>query len=238
MKHYVNIGIPILATCCLMLSCSTKMRIENAYKKNGIVNIRQPRNAEKKADTVTVPKIITYKDGNGKEKLLMDSEKDEKTGEDIPAMTLGEVTVTAKSKTVPERNGIISIPFVVTVPEDYAQKDWRITISPILDNDGIRHTLKPISIAGTDFRTMGKRREEILDHRMKKEMAIAQKMTERKRMFYPYLYKNDSTGTLKEKEYEDWKQEIDGLRSSWVLDTIISSNQSLSYYYKLIDISL
>lgn len=83
----------------------------------------------------------------------MDSEKDEKTGEDIPAMTLGEVTVTAKSKTVPERNGIISIPF-------------------------------------------------------------------------------------KEKEYEDWKQEIDGLRSSWVLDTIISSNQSLSYYYKLIDISL
>lgn len=168
----------------------------------------------------------------------MDSEKDEKTGEDIPAMTLGEVTVTAKSKTVPERNGIISIPFVVTVPEDYAQKDWRITISPILDNDGIRHTLKPISIAGTDFRTMGKRREEILDHRMKKEMAIAQKMTERKRMFYPYLYKNDSTGTLKEKEYEDWKQEIDGLRSSWVLDTIISSNQSLSYYYKLIDISL
>lgn len=48
MKHYVNIGIPILATCCLMLSCSTKMRIENAYKKNGIVNIRQPRNAEKK----------------------------------------------------------------------------------------------------------------------------------------------------------------------------------------------
>lgn len=232
MRHYVNIGIPVVAACCLMMSCSTKLRIENAYRKNGIVNIRQPKNAEKKADTVAVPKIITYKDGNGKEKMLMNSEKDEKTGEDMPAMTLGEVTVTAKSKTVPERNGIISIPFVVTVPKDYAQKDWRIIISPVLDNDGIRHTLKPLSIAGTDFRTMDRRREDILGYRMKKEMGMARKMTERKRLFYPYLYRNDSTGRQKEKEYGNWKKEMDELHSSWVLDTIISSDQSLSYYYK------
>lgn len=56
MKHYVNIGIPILATCCLMLSCSTKMRIENAYKKKRHREYKTAQECGKKSRYCNCPK--------------------------------------------------------------------------------------------------------------------------------------------------------------------------------------
>lgn len=233
MKHrYVKIGILLQAGCLVLLSCSTKRRIDSVYREMGTVNIRLPKRTEKKNDTVALPKILTYKDANGNEKLLTDSEKDEKTGENIPAVTLGEVTVTAKSRTIPERNGKISIPFVVTVPQKYAQRDWRIVISPVLDNAGARRPLKPISIAGADFRKMEGRREGIRLERMRRDVATTKKIAERESYFQPLLYRNDSTVRMKEREYGSWKEQMERMHRSWELDTIISSSQSLSYYYK------
>ena len=124
-QHIIIVGL------LMTVGCNTRSQLDRMYDKQGIVNIRQPLRSEKKeqADSTAVPQEIKYKDKDGKEINILSGEKD---GDDyLYSYQLQGVEVVAKSKTVPERNGMITISFIVCVPSSYLQKDWRITVHPI-----------------------------------------------------------------------------------------------------------
>lgn len=51
-------------------------------------------------------------------------------GERIRVYTLDEVVVTVKSRTLPERNGKVSIDFVVTLPKELQRNCQSVVITP------------------------------------------------------------------------------------------------------------
>lgn len=132
----------------LMGACTTGQRITMA-EKTGQPNIRQPFKSEQRDTTkrIKLPQQIKYKDNSGSEQVLS-ADLDTVTGEYFINQQLSEITVTAASKSVAERNGKISIDFIVTVPKDMMQQDWRLVVNPVLDNMGERRKLDSLQIAG------------------------------------------------------------------------------------------
>lgn len=66
---------------------------------------------------------------------------------------LGEVTVTAraKQKFAPERNGKVSVDFIIRVPKELLSADWRVSLSPkLLHNDSVV-LLDPVVLKGMHF---------------------------------------------------------------------------------------
>lgn len=141
----------ISASIGLMLTaCNTAQRlnrVENNYRNS----IRLPFRSEVR-DTakIKVPQYVTFKDNDGKDKLIMTAERDSVTGNyELTGGELAEVTVTAAAKSVAERNGKVNIDFVVSVPGSLMMKDWRMVIRPYLDNSGERIDLDSLEITGT-----------------------------------------------------------------------------------------
>ena len=231
--HALPILMPVIAFSILS-GCSTQRRLEEAYMVSGLVNVRQPANAEKKTEEnkVETGKHITFKDKDGQEKTVMTSVRDSTNGEYMLTSQLDEVTVTAKSKTVPERNGNITIAFMVSVPETYTKKDWRVTIHPTLDNEGEKHELKSVVVTGERFRDMEGRRKWYEERKLNRNIKENKRMVDRRKDFYPYFYKNDSTTEVLQRELDEWTDRNDRYSRSWVLDTIIRNRKNLEYYYK------
>lgn len=229
MRKRYTILLPMASAVILLLSCSTNKRIKEAYMKEGIINIRQPNNREKQTDTTSfVPSIAKVKDKDGKVKNVAQTEKD-KNGEDIASFSLGEIEVVAKSKIVPERDGMITIGFIVTVPSTYSQKDWRIIVSPTLDNDGNKIKMAPVAITGKTFEAIELREQLLQAKRLKRQISLEKGISERDKGFYPFFYKEDKRVQDKEEQYETWAK---GLNRSWVLDTMIQKDVAISYFYK------
>lgn len=231
--HALPILMPVIAFSILS-GCSTQRRLEEAYMVSGLVNVRQPANAEKKTEEnkVETGKHITFKDKDGQEKTVMTSVRDSTNGEYMLTSQLDEVTVTAKSKTVPERNGNITIAFMVSVPETYTKKDWRVTIHPTLDNEGEKHELKSVVVAGEQFRNMDGRRKWYEERKLNRRINKNKKRVERRKDFYPYFYRNDSTTDVLVRELDQWAEGNERYNRSWVLDTIVKNRKNLEYYYK------
>ena len=128
----LKIGVPkiIVVSLLLLVGCNTRYQLDRIHDRQGIVNVRQPLRSEKKEQAVStdIPKEIKYKDKDGKEINILSGEKD---GDDyLYSVQLQGVEVVAKSKTLPERNGMVTISFIVMVPQEYLQSGWRIKVEP------------------------------------------------------------------------------------------------------------
>ena len=79
------------------------------------------------------------------------STRDEKTGEDIRTVELEGLTVIAKSKQVPERNGKIALDFIVRVPSAMINDKWQLQLTPklYLPTDTIE--LEKLFLSGAEF---------------------------------------------------------------------------------------
>lgn len=64
---------------------------------------------------------------------------------------LGEVTVTARSRFTPERDGKVNVDFVVKVPRELLSDVWRLTLSPEILADDSVIALPEIVLKGKDF---------------------------------------------------------------------------------------
>lgn len=214
------------------VSCMTGSRINSAYKNNrNGVNIRQAKSNEKRqaSDTASImPDMVKFKDKDGKEMTVLNSVLDTVTGDYELAVSLNEVTIVSKASIVPERGGIITLPFVITIPGDFIQKDWRLTVTPTLDNDGRKTVLKPIVITGRKFQEMEDRermyKENSLSRKARKEGRMAQRMV-------AFGLTDDSSKEDRQK-YEDWKKALSDIEAGRMLDSIIPAGKALEYHYR------
>lgn len=152
-KIYSLVGVLTAVVTAILVSCSTGQRIFRA-EETDIANLRHPFKTEKKqkenADSTKYAgnkTVVTY-DKISEDGKYTEAELDKETGEYVTSMTIGEVTVMAKSATIPERNGKINIDFIIKVPQKLLQPDWRMVILPqLINGEQVMH-LDSIEIKG------------------------------------------------------------------------------------------
>jgi len=105
--------------------------------------------SEKKNDK-KLPDVIEMKDRHGNKTIYARTEH-EKDGEKHISVELGEVTVTAKMKSIPERFGKVDIDFVVTVPAQLIDKDWQVNLMPLLIKNGNHIPFQELVITGSEL---------------------------------------------------------------------------------------
>lgn len=129
---------------------------------------------------------------------------------------LSEVVVVAKSRFTPERNGRVSVDFVMKVPKDVLAEEYRITLSPKLYHNDSIIPLKDVILKGKAFYDSQKQDYEEYDAYIKSIVGKDQydsvffdrKGTEkdirnRQNLYYEEYYKEWS----KQMEFEKWKTE-------------------------------
>lgn len=137
--------------------------------------------------------------------------KDEKTGEEIVTVDLEEITVVARTKTVPERFGKVSLDFIVTVPNKLLDKRWMITLTPqLMKGDEIK-SLEDIVING-----------ELYDLYQKRGRSMYEALATR------YMYFNRSSDNITKHYLDKYNFKFN---EDARLDTIIPSDNSFKYYY-------
>lgn len=80
-------------------------------------------------------------------------EWDSLSNENVTTMKLNEVVVTAGStRNTAERNGLINLEFVVTVPKLLQDDNWMVNVRPVLMRGDIPDSLKELRFTGLQFR--------------------------------------------------------------------------------------
>lgn len=134
----------------LVVSCATHRPLDR-------VRISQP-NMEQKTDTAfELPQMIKWTDENGQTRIVTQAERDSVTGEEITTVQLSEITVTARSKQIAERNGKINLDFIVTVPASLINNKWQLQLTPVAYKPQDTIYLDKIFLSGSDFAKMQKK---------------------------------------------------------------------------------
>ena len=143
--------ITVTATGLILLACSSNQPLSR-------VRISQPNMMKRTTakDSISIPKNITWTDKQGKQHIVVQAEKDSLTGESITTVELSEITVTARSKQVAERNGKVNLDFIITVPRELINKKWQLQLSPVA-YAGDTINLEKLFLSGADFAKMQKK---------------------------------------------------------------------------------
>lgn len=131
---------------------------------------------------------------------------------------LNEVVVTSRSSFTPERDGRVSVNFLVRVPKELISSNWSITLSPqLLHNDSVV-PLKDLIIKGEEFynkqqsgyEAYGEYLASIVDKKdydsvFLDRKGIAQDIFDRQSL-YLGLYKSEWNDMM---DYQKWKKMMD-----------------------------
>ncbi len=141
----------------ILISCTMTHRLE---RRLPTADIRLP-----KGQTAETPEIedveravqrIAF--GPGRDSAYMlETEHDEDGEMTVNGGGIGTVYVVAKSKNVAERNGEISIDFIISIPADLQDANYGLQLTPMIENNHRIEALQPLSIRGELFSALQKR---------------------------------------------------------------------------------
>lgn len=199
---YIHLVLLLIMVC----SCRLTQKLENTdYRPQ----VNQPGKVTKNADTdIKEESVVKEADGNSDEQIRT---RDERTGEDIVTVALSEVTVVARTKTVPERFGKVNLDFVVTVPKTLIDKRWMITLTPILEKSGEKIELEDVAINGEIYRLFQEKGE-----------AMYSTLADR------YNFFTRDTTRIWDYFYRKYNLQYN---TDARLDTVISAGNNFNYYY-------
>lgn len=153
-QNIVYKSFVVAAACCLVISCSSNLKTvrENKLKAEITLPDRSKQgNRQNTAEQDTLPMMISYINPEGKPEYVLKNEMDTVTGESIGTITLQGVTVVARTKSVPERNGKIDLGFAISVPKSLLSERWCLTLTPAaLMKDSLEH-FQDVVLKGKDF---------------------------------------------------------------------------------------
>ena len=78
-------------------------------------------------------------------------------GERVMSLAIEEVTVTSRMRSIPERNGRVTLDFVVTLPKQLLGKSRNVVITPLLHNPDGAEALEDLVIRGGRFSLLQER---------------------------------------------------------------------------------
>lgn len=141
--------------CCLwmMFGCSVAGRLQRQQATACLAQLTRAERQERQQDSR--PQVVKLqRDSNTFYLAPVDTLAD---GERVMALQIEQVTVVAKMRSIPERNGRVVLDFIVTLPKQLLGKSRSVVITPILHKPDESVALEDLVIRGGRFSLLQER---------------------------------------------------------------------------------
>ena len=141
--------------CCLwmMFGCSVAGRLQRQQMTASLSQLTRAERQERQQDYR--PQVVKLqRDSNTFFLAPVDTLAD---GERVMALQIEQVTVVAKMRSIPERNGRVILDFIVTLPRQLLGKSRSVVITPILHKPDESVALEDLVIRGGRFSLLQER---------------------------------------------------------------------------------
>ena len=141
--------------CCLwmMFGCSVAGRLQRQQMTASLSQLTRAERQERQQDYR--PQVVKLqRDSNTFFLAPVDTLAD---GERVMALQIEQVTVVAKMRSIPERNGRVVLDFIVTLPKQLLGKSRSVVITPILHKPDESVALEDLMIRGGRFSLLQER---------------------------------------------------------------------------------
>lgn len=151
-RRIFSYGI-VAAMLWTMFGCSVAGRLQRQQTTAHLSQLTRAERQQRQADYR--PQVVKLqRDSNTFYLAPVDTLAD---GERVMALQIEQVTVVAKARSVPERNGRVTIDFIVTLPKELLGKSRSIVITPILHKPDESVPLEDLVIRGGRFSLLQER---------------------------------------------------------------------------------
>ena len=136
-----------------LFGCSVAGRLQRQQATAGLAQLTRAERQERQQDPR--PQVVKLqRDSNTFFLAPVDTLAD---GERVMALQIEQVTVVAKMRSIPERNGRVVLDFIVTLPKELLGKSRSVVITPILHKPDESVPLEDLVIRGGRFSLLQER---------------------------------------------------------------------------------
>ena len=136
-----------------LFGCSVAGRLRRQQATAGLAQLTRAERQERQQDS-RLQVVKLQRDSNTFFLALVDTLAD---GERVMALQIEQVTVVAKMRSIPERNGRVVLDFIVTLPKQLLGKSRSVVITPILHKPDESVALEDLMIRGGRFSLLQER---------------------------------------------------------------------------------
>ena len=136
-----------------LFGCSVAGRLQRQQATAGLAQLTRAERQERQQDS-RLQVVKLQRDSNTFFLALVDTLAD---GERVMALQIEQVTVVAKMRSIPERNGRVILDFIVTLPRQLLGKSRSVVITPILHKPDESVALEDLVIRGGRFSLLQER---------------------------------------------------------------------------------
>ena len=136
-----------------LFGCSVAGRLQRQQATAGLAQLPRAERQERQQDS-RLQVVKLQRDSNTFFLALVDTLAD---GERVMALQIEQVTVVAKMRSIPERNGRVVLDFIVTLPRQLLGKSRSVVITPILHKPDESVALEDLVIRGGRFSLLQER---------------------------------------------------------------------------------
>ena len=136
-----------------LFGCSVARRLQRQQATAGLAQLTRAERQERQQDSR--PQVVKLqRDSNTFFLAPVDTLAD---GERVMALQIEQVTVVAKARTIPERNGRVTLDFIVTLPKALLGRSRSVVITPVLHKPDESVALEDLVIRGGRFSLLQER---------------------------------------------------------------------------------
>ena len=136
-----------------LFGCSVAGRLQRQQATAGLAQLTRVERQERQQDS-RLQVVKLQRDSNTLFLVPVDTLAD---GERVMALQIEQVTVVAKMRSIPERNGRVVLDFIVTLPRQLLGKSRSVVITPILHKPDESVALEDLMIRGGRFSLLQER---------------------------------------------------------------------------------
>ena len=136
-----------------LFGCSVAGRLQRQQATAGLAQLTRAERQERQQDS-RLQVVKLQRDSNTFFLAPVDTLAD---GERVMALQIEQVTVVAKMRSIPERNGRVVLDFIVTLPRQLLGKSRSVVITPILHKPDESVALEDLMIRGGRFSLLQER---------------------------------------------------------------------------------
>ena len=136
-----------------LFGCSVAGRLQRQQATARLAQLTRAERQERQQDS-RLQVVKLQRDSNTFFLALVDTLAD---GERVMALQIEQVTVVAKMRSIPERNGRVVLDFIVTLPKQLLGKSRSVVITPILHKPDESVALEDLMIRGGRFSLLQER---------------------------------------------------------------------------------
>ncbi|MCD7794131.1 MAG: hypothetical protein LUH46_04580 [Alistipes sp.] len=151
-RKFISAGIVLGSSIWLLFGCSMTGRLQRRQTTASLSQLTRTERQERQQDRR--PQVVQLRRDSDTFYLVPVDTLD---GERIMTLQLEEVTIISRMRSIPERNGHVTIDFIVTLPKSLLGQSRSVVITPILHKEKKAEQLEDLVIRGGRFSLLQER---------------------------------------------------------------------------------